>query len=223
MVTRGQTSRTIPKAKSRGTYNFWKRIFDLGFSISVLVLFSPLYLAIAFLIYLSSAGSVFYTQERVGKNGRLFYCIKFRTMMVGADRILQDLLDQCPQQKAEFQSSYKLKNDPRITAIGKWLRTTSLDELPQFWHVLRGEMSVVGPRPLVTEELARYSNAIDQVLTVKPGITGLWQVSGRNDIPYARRVQLDLYYARQHNLGLDLWIIFKTIAIVIFPKGNGAY
>ncbi len=223
MVTRGQTGRILPRNKTRVHYIPWKRLFDIGFSFSVLVLLSPLYLAIALLIYLSSSGSIFYSQQRVGKNGRLFSCIKFRTMMVGADRILQDLLDRCPQQKAEFQNCFKLKNDPRITPIGKWLRMTSLDELPQFWHVLTGEMSVVGPRPLVPEELGKYSDAIDQVLTVRPGITGLWQVSGRNDIPYARRVQLDLYYSRQHNLGLDLWIIFKTISVVIFPKGNGAY
>jgi len=223
MVTRGQFGQDRPKNKARGNYTFWKRIFDIGFSLSVLIFFSPLYLAIALLIYLSSSGSVFYSQERVGKNSQLFTCTKFRTMMVGADQILQDLLDQCPQQKAEFQSSFKLKNDPRITAIGKWLRMTSLDELPQFWHVLTGEMSVVGPRPLVPEELGKYGEAIDQILTVKPGITGLWQVSGRNNIPYVRRVQLDLFYSRHRNLGLDLWIILKTIAVVIFPKGNGAY
>lgn len=223
MVTRGQAGRILPRNKTRVNYFSWKRLFDIGFSLNVLILLFPLYLAIALLIYLSSSGSIFYTQQRVGKGGRLFSCIKFRTMMVGADRILQDLLERSPQQKAEFQSNFKLKNDPRITAIGKWLRMTSLDELPQFWHVLTGEMSVVGPRPLVPEELGKYGEAIDQVLTVRPGITGLWQVSGRNDIPYARRVQLDLNYSRQQNLGLDLWIIFKTIAVVIFPKGNGAY
>ncbi|AFY74460.1 glycosyl transferase possibly involved in lipopolysaccharide synthesis [Synechococcus sp. PCC 7502] len=223
MVTRGQTGRFLPRSKSRITAIPWKRAFDIGFSLSVLVLLFPLYLAIAALIYFTSSGSIFYRQQRVGKDGRIFSCIKFRTMMIGADQILQDLLEQCPHQKAEFESSFKLKNDPRITPIGKWLRLTSLDELPQFWHVLTGEMSVVGPRPLVVEELSRYGNAIDQVLSVRPGITGLWQVSGRNDLPYPRRVQLDLYYARHHNFGLDLWIVLKTVAIVIFPKGNGAY
>ncbi len=221
MVTRA--SKVIPRKKSKAVSVFAKRAFDIGFSACVLILFSPLYLFIALLIYLSSNGSVFYTQRRVGKNGKPFLCIKFRTMQVGADRILQDLLERHPHQKAEFQNCFKLKNDPRITFIGKWLRITSLDELPQFWHVLRGEMSVVGPRPLVSEELVRYGNNIEQVLAVKPGITGLWQVSGRNDLPYSRRVQLDLYYSRHHNLRLDFWIIFKTIAVVIFPKGNGAY
>ncbi len=248
MVTRGQTGRAIPtnqtkanqtkanqtkvnrakvnssiRTKSKAIYIPWKRLFDIGFSLAVLILLSPLYLVIAYSIYLSSSGSIFYSQQRVGKNGRLFSCIKFRTMMVGADQILQDLLDRSPEHKAEFEKYFKLKNDPRITPIGKWLRMTSLDELPQFWHVLTGDMSVVGPRPLVPEELTRYGNATDQVLSVRPGITGLWQVSGRNDIPYARRVQLDAYYSRNHNLVLDLWIIFKTISVVIFPGGNGAY
>jgi lipopolysaccharide/colanic/teichoic acid biosynthesis glycosyltransferase len=223
MVTRGQTGRILPKSKSRANSIPWKRFFDIGFSLSILILLSPLYLAIALLIYFSSPGPIFYSQQRVGKNGRIFSCIKFRTMMVGADQVLQDLLDRCPYQKAEFESCYKLKNDPRITPIGKFLRFTSLDELPQFWHVLTGEMSVVGPRPLVPEELCRYRSFIDQVLKVRPGITGIWQVSGRNDLSYAQRIKLDLYYSRHHNLGLDLLIIIKTIFVVIFPKGNGAY
>jgi len=228
MVTRGQTGRIIPVSRLKGhrsttKYFSWKRLFDIGFSLNVLVLLSPLYLAIAILIYFSSSGSVFYSQQRVGKNARIFSCTKFRTMVPGADQVLQDLLDRCPEYRAEFEENYKIKNDPRITPIGKWLRYTSLDELPQFWHVLTGDMSVVGPRPLVPEELIRYGNAIDQILTVRPGITGLWQVSGRNNISYQQRVLLDLHYSRLHNLVLDLVIIFKTIAIVLFPKGNGAY
>jgi len=223
MVTRGQTGRILPKSKSRVNSIPWKRFFDIGFSLSILILLSPFYLAIGLLIYFSSPGPVFYSQKRVGKNRKIFSCIKFRTMVVDADQKLQELLDRCPVQKAEFDNYFKLKNDPRITTIGKFLRLTSLDELPQFWHVLTGEMSVVGPRPLVPEELTRYGGAIDQVLKVRPGITGIWQVSGRNDLTYAERVRLDHYYSRHHNLGLDLLIVLKTIFVVICTKGNGAY
>lgn len=221
MVIRGQTRRV--SINTRADTATGKRLFDIVFSLSVLIILAPLYLVIASLIFFSSGGGVFYSQTRVGKNGKLFSCIKFRTMVPRADQVLQELLNNCPNSRAEFESSYKLKKDPRVTPIGKWLRLTSLDELPQFWHVLSGDMSVVGPRPLVPEELIRYGEAIEQVLTVRPGITGLWQVSGRNDIPYNRRVQLDLYYSRHHSWRLDLWIVLKTIRIVLFPKGNGAY
>jgi lipopolysaccharide/colanic/teichoic acid biosynthesis glycosyltransferase len=144
-------------------------------------------------------------------------------MVVNADRILTEMLNTCPISRAEYEDSFKLKDDPRITPIGRWLRVTSLDEFPQFWNVLLGDMSVVGPRPLVKEELPKYGSAIDKVLTIRPGLTGLWQVSGRNDIPYPRRVQIDVHYAKHHCFWMDLYIIVKTIGVVIFPKGNGAY
>jgi lipopolysaccharide/colanic/teichoic acid biosynthesis glycosyltransferase len=200
-----------------------KRIFDFLFSLAVLVIFSPVYILISLLIYLSSPGPILYRQRRVGKNGRLFTCMKFRTMIVGADKMLEQLLQSCPDCRAEFENTFKLKDDPRITPIGRWLRWTSLDEFPQFWNVLVGDMSVVGPRPLVPEELPKYGDAIDQVLSIRPGITGLWQVSGRNDIPYPKRIQIDVYYVRHHHFWLDAWIVLKTIGVVIFPKGNGAY
>ncbi len=200
-----------------------KRIFDFLFALTVLTLFFPLYLSLALLIRLSSPGPVLYRQRRVGRNGKSFSCMKFRTMVVDADLALEELLDRCPASKAEFEDSFKLKDDPRITSIGKWLRITSLDEFPQFWNVLVGDMSIVGPRPLVQDELPKYGEAIDEVLTIRPGITGLWQVSGRNDIPYDRRVQIDSRYVRRHSIWLDLEIIFKTVGVVIFPKGNGAY
>jgi lipopolysaccharide/colanic/teichoic acid biosynthesis glycosyltransferase len=144
-------------------------------------------------------------------------------MIHNADRLLPEMIAASPQLRQEFAEQFKLKHDPRITPIGKLLRVTSLDEFPQFWNVLKGEMSVVGPRPLVREELPKYGTAIDQVLTTKPGITGLWQISGRNDIPYERRVKIDFYYACRHNFWLDLWIVLKTIALVLLPKHNGAY
>ena len=202
---------------------FSKRLFDILFSLSVLVLFAPVYILIALLIALSSPGSVFYIQERVGKNRKPFRCLKFRTMVENADEILGEIMETCPHLRQEFQESFKLKHDPRITWIGKFLRITSLDEFPQFWNVLKGDMSVVGPRPLVLEELPKYGHHMDKILTIRPGITGLWQVSGRNDIPYPKRVQIDLYYVNFRNFWIDIWIMFKTIGIVIFPKNNGAY
>lgn len=202
---------------------FFKRSFDILFSLSVLILFSPVYLLLALLISLSSPGSVFYVQQRVGKNRKLFGCIKFRTMVTNADEMLTQMMETSPHLRQEFQDNFKLKHDPRITWIGHFLRVTSLDEFPQFWNVLKGDMSVVGPRPLVAEELHKYGRHMDKILTIKPGITGLWQVSGRNDIPYPRRVQIDLYYVNFKNFWTDLWIIIKTIGVVIFPKNNGAY
>ena len=203
--------------------NFIKRIFDIVFALFVLTIFSPVYLILMVLVAINSRGPIFYVQQRIGKNHQPFNCIKFRTMVDNADRMLDTIIEDSEQMREEFQDSFKLKQDPRITKIGKFLRLTSLDEFPQFWNVLKGEMSVVGPRPLVPEELPRYGRKINTVLQIKPGITGLWQVSGRNDIPYPRRVQIDVYYATSHDLLLDLWIVYKTIGVIIFPRNNGAY
>lgn len=203
--------------------DFAKRLFDIVFSLLVLILFSPVYVLLASLIAIGSPGPVFYRQKRIGKNYKPFGCIKFRTMVTNADEILRDMIETSPELRQEFEGNFKLKNDPRVTWIGRFLRVTSLDEFPQFWNVLKGDMSVVGPRPLVAEELFMYGRNIDKILTIKPGITGLWQVSGRNDIPYERRVQIDVYYVSFRNLWLDLWVIFKTIGVVIFPTNNGAY
>lgn len=202
---------------------FIKRMFDVLFSLTVLTLFAPVYLILIVLILISSPGPVFYIQKRVGKNFQHFNCIKFRTMVKNADQVLDTMLDQHPAMRREFEENFKLKHDPRITWIGKFLRLTSLDEFPQFWNVLLGDMSVVGPRPLVPDELPRYGDDIHEVLTIQPGITGLWQVSGRNDIPYHQRIKIDVYYVKHRNLWLDLDIIIKTISVVIFPKNNGAY
>ncbi len=203
--------------------NFTKRLFDIVFSLFILIVFSPVYFILMILIALDSPGSVFYIQKRVGKDYRLFNCIKFRTMVDNAEEILQTMRVNSPEINQEFQASFKLKQDPRITKIGNFLRLSSLDEFPQFWNVLRGDMSVVGPRPLVPEELHKYGERLDTVLKIKPGITGLWQVSGRNDIPYPKRVQIDVYYANSHNWLLDLIIVFKTIGVILFPRNNGAY
>ncbi|MBD1863336.1 MULTISPECIES: sugar transferase [Trichocoleus] len=202
---------------------FSKRLFDIGFSLAVLILFSPVYLLLVLLIAFSSPGPIFYVQERIGKNRQPFGCIKFRTMVENADEVLLKLLETSPDARQEFEENFKLKYDPRITWIGRFLRVTSLDEFPQFWNVLKGDMSVVGPRPLVEEELPRYGRYMDRILTIQPGITGLWQVSGRNDIPYHRRVLMDLYYVNCRSFSMDLWLIVKTIGVVVFPSKNGAY
>ena len=203
--------------------DFVKRVFDIVFALFMLTIFSPLYLILMILVALNSQGPIFYVQQRVGKNHRPFYCIKFRTMIDDADKALESIMQDSDQMREEFQASFKLKQDPRITRIGKFLRLTSLDEFPQFWNVLKGEMSVVGPRPLVPEELPKYGRRINTVLKIKPGITGLWQVSGRNDIPYPKRIKIDVYYATSHNWLLDLWIVYKTVGVIIFPRDNGAY
>lgn len=203
--------------------NFIKRLFDIVFALFILIVFSPLYFILTVLIAINSRGPIFYIQQRIGKNHQPFNCIKFRTMVHNADEVLMDMMQDSEQMRQEFKASFKLKQDPRITNIGSFLRLTSLDEFPQFWNVLKGDMSVIGPRPLVPEELSRYGRKINTVLKIRPGITGLWQVSGRNDIPYPKRVKIDVYYATSHNWLLDLWIVYKTIGVIIFPKNNGAY
>jgi lipopolysaccharide/colanic/teichoic acid biosynthesis glycosyltransferase len=200
-----------------------KRAFDIAFSLFVLTIFSPLYLILAVAIAISSPGPIFYAQERVGKNYKRFRCLKFRTMVNNADEMLASIMAESPQLQSEFADNFKLKDDPRITPIGKFLRLTSLDEFPQFWNVLKGDMSVVGPRPLVPEELQKYGNRMERVLSIRPGITGLWQVSGRNDIPYPQRVQMDVYYVSARSWLLDIWIIVNTIGVIVFTDDNGAY
>jgi lipopolysaccharide/colanic/teichoic acid biosynthesis glycosyltransferase len=200
-----------------------KRLFDIVFSLSVLILCAPIYLILAAAIACTSSGSIFYVQERVGKNYRHFGCIKFRTMVPNADRVLDEMMARSADLRQEFSENFKLKHDPRITKIGKFLRITSLDEFPQFINVLKGEMSVVGPRPLVPEEIEKYGTSIDKVLTIRPGITGLWQVSGRNDIPYAQRIRIDVSYVKRRNFWLDLRIVILTVAVMLMPKNNGAY
>lgn len=200
-----------------------KRIFDIVFSLSVLIFCAPVYLLLAGSIAVTSSGAVFFIQKRVGKNHQHFHCIKFRTMIPDADLHLEEMMAQSDALRQEFSVNFKLKQDPRITRIGKFLRITNLDEFPQFINVLKGEMSVVGPRPLVPEELERYGKDLDRVLTIRPGITGLWQVSGRNDLPYDERIRIDVSYVKDRNFWLDLKIVFKTIFLTVMTKNNGAY
>ena len=200
-----------------------KRSGDILFSLTVLTLGSPVFLALALLVKISSRGPVFYVQQRVGRDYRSFGCIKFRTMRRDADRILSRLLSESADLQEEFRNDFKLRNDPRITRLGRFLRRSSLDELPQFLNVLRGEMSLVGPRPIVRQELPRYGDRMEEVLAVRPGLTGLWQVSGRNNLSYDERVALDLRYARHRSVWLDLSIIARTIGVILDPRDRGAY
>ena len=200
-----------------------KRIGDIIFSLLVLTLGSPIFILIGILVKLSSPGAVFYIQKRVGRNYREFGCIKFRTMHKDADNLLPNLLEKYPLMRKEFEKDFKLRHDPRITKLGRFLRRSSLDELPQFFNVLKGEMSVVGPRPIVSNEINKYSLYMEEVISVRPGLTGLWQVSGRNNLSYKKRVELDLVYARNRNFILDLEIILLTLGVLLFPMDRGAY
>ncbi|WP_320677624.1 sugar transferase [Prochlorococcus sp. MIT 1300] len=200
-----------------------KRVGDVIFSVLVLTLGSPIFVLLAVLIKISSPGPIFYIQRRVGRDYKRFGCIKFRTMHVDADDVLSSVLESSPSMKAEFERDFKLRKDPRITTLGNFLRRSSLDELPQFINVVKGEMSIVGPRPIVDKELQRFGEFMDEIASVRPGLTGLWQVSGRNNLSYARRVKLDLAYARRRTFFLDLAIIMRTFGVLLFPMDRGAY
>ena len=197
-----------------------KRLFDIVGSISIIVILSPA------LIYIShkvkkDGGPAIYGHERIGKGGQSFKCLKFRSMVINSKEVLEKLLENNPEAKKEWDATFKLKNDPRITKIGGFLRRTSLDELPQLFNVLKGEMSLVGPRPIITAELERYNEEVDYYLLSKPGMTGLWQVSGRSDVDYETRVYLDAWYVKNWSMWNDIAILFKTIGVVL--KKDGAY
>jgi len=197
-----------------------KRTFDLLFSFLMLTLLLPVFLIIILFICISSKGSPVYSHERIGRGGKPFRCYKFRSMHADADSRLQELLNSNPKLKKEWETSRKLKNDPRVTSIGSFLRKTSLDELPQFWNVLKGDLSVVGPRPVVKEEIEKfYGRKATKILSIRPGLTGIWQTSGRNDTSYTNRVQMDEKYVDNHSILLDITLIAKTIPSMISSKG----
>ena len=207
----------------KSLYLLFKSFCDIFFSLTIIIIGSPLFLLIAILIKFSSRGPIFYLHKRVGKNFKPFYCIKFRTIHPEADDIFMNLLEKNEAIKQEFETTHKLRNDPRITTIGKFLRKTSLDELPQFLNVLKMDMSVIGPRPIVEKEINKYGNEINKVLSINPGITGLWQVSGRNNLSYKKRVYLDSLYVDTFNFLMDLRIIIRTFGVLLFPMDRGAY
>tara|TARA_Y100001968_G_C19297788_1_gene687500 strand:+ start:305 stop:982 length:678 start_codon:yes stop_codon:yes gene_type:complete len=202
---------------------FLKRTGDICLSLIVLTFGAPFLLLIAFLVKVSSPGPVFFVQQRIGRRYQCFGCIKFRTMRKDADFLLNDVLANSTSMRREFERDFKLRKDPRITPIGRLLRRSSLDELPQFINVLLGEMSVVGPRPIVYKEISRYGKYMKEVVSVRPGLTGLWQVSGRNNLSYNKRVELDLEYVRYRSIIMDIVIIIRTFAVLLFPMDRGAY
>ncbi|QXE07343.1 sugar transferase (plasmid) [Paraburkholderia sprentiae WSM5005] len=197
-----------------------KRTMDVCVASILLVLLLPVLVIIA-LAVMRDKGNAVYGHPRIGRGGRTFKCLKFRSMVMNSDKVLAELLATDPRARAEWERDFKLKNDIRITPVGRILRKTSLDELPQLWNVLRGEMSLVGPRPVVQKELVRYGRDVRYYLALKPGITGLWQVSGRNDVDYPTRVALDVKYAMNRSLAFDIGILLRTVKVV-FAK-DGAY
>ena len=213
------TIRTLPSQTD--AYRIGKRLVDLVIGILILPLIALLIAIIASLIYVTSGGPVFYRQTRIGQYGRKFKIIKFRTMHSRSDKVLHEFLESNPDAYHEWTLSHKLREDPRVTALGRFLRKTSLDELPQIWNVLRGEMSLVGPRPIVHAEREKYGDRFVFYTAVVPGITGLWQVSGRCDVAYDARVALDERYARDWNLLMDMVILCRTPRAVY--RGRGAY
>lgn len=197
-----------------------KRAVDFFGSFAIMLLLSPILLYLYYTVR-KDGGNAIYGHPRIGRDGKAFKCLKFRTMVVNSQEVLDELLKNDPEARAEWEKDFKLKNDPRITKVGKFLRKTSLDELPQLWNVLKGEMSLVGPRPIVTDELERYQENVDYYLMAKPGMTGLWQVSGRNDVDYDTRVYFDSWYVKNWSLWNDIAILFKTVNVVL--KRDGAY
>ncbi|MDX7607389.1 undecaprenyl-phosphate galactose phosphotransferase WbaP [Klebsiella quasipneumoniae] len=197
-----------------------KRAFDIFGSLAIIILLSPLLLYISRKVK-KDGGPAIYGHERIGKGGVPFKCLKFRSMVINSKEVLTALLESDPESKKEWDETFKLKNDPRITKIGGVLRRTSLDELPQLFNVLKGEMSLVGPRPIITAELERYNEEVEYYLLSKPGMTGLWQVSGRSDVDYETRVYLDAWYVKNWSMWNDIAILFKTISVVL--RKDGAY
>jgi len=197
-----------------------KRVLDILISSSALLAFAPLFLLIALLLKVTDRGPVLYRQPRVGFLSSAFGCFKFRTMVMDGDAVLARHFRDDPDAAREWAETRKLKRDPRVTAVGQVLRQMSLDELPQLWNVLRGDMSIVGPRPVVIEEITMYGSSAGHYLLTRPGLTGAWQVNGRNDVSYERRVSLDRDYVENWSFWKDIKIIVKTVPVVFAAKGT---
>ena len=202
--------------KNRRFYHLVKRMIDVVLSLFGLVLISPFVVIIAILIKIDSKGPVFFKHHRIGKNGKPFSMYKFRTMKDGAEAMINDFT---PEQLEEWNENFKLKDDPRITRIGKFLRKTSLDELPQLVNILRGDMSIVGPRPVIEVELEEYGNDKDEFLSIRPGLTGWWASNGRSEISYPERCSYELYYVRNESFWLDVKVMFLSVFSVFLHKG----
>lgn len=198
------------------TYLIIKRIVDVFLATIGLIFLLPFFLIIGIIIKIDSKGPVFFAHNRIGKNGKPFKMYKFRTMHKNAQEMIKDFTEE---QKREWQENYKLKEDPRITKVGNILRKTSLDELPQIWNIIKGDLSIIGPRPIVTDELKKYGKSKEKFLSVTPGLTGYWQANGRSDTTYEERMEMELYYVDHISWKLDIQIFFKTIISVIKKEG----
>ncbi|HKX07339.1 MAG TPA: sugar transferase [Stellaceae bacterium] len=212
--------RALGRAAKPPKLQWHKRLFDLVFGSALIVFLAPLMFIIAALVK-RDGGPVLYGHWRVGADRERFRCWKFRSMVVDADKVLAEVLGADPEARAQWERDFKLRSDPRITSIGRFLRTTSLDELPQLFNVLTGEMSLIGPRPIVVEEIERYGDAFRHYCACRPGMTGLWQVSGRTGVDYVRRVKFDEQYATSWSFLLDLAVLCRTVVVV--TQRSGAY
>lgn len=197
-----------------------KRTFDVMVATAMLLFALPAMFFIAVIMFSTDRGPILFSHERIGQNGKRFRCLKFRSMVVDSQEALRRHLELFPQARAEWEATQKLRDDPRITPLGRFLRVTSLDELPQLINVIKGDMSLVGPRPIVQDEVVRYADQIEHYAAVRPGITGLWQVSGRSDVDYEQRVQLDTLYVREWSFIGDLVIMLKTVKVVVLRTGS---
>ncbi len=197
-----------------------KQAFDIIVACLLIIVSSPFLIALYLIVFISTKGHPIFAHKRIGCHGKSFKVYKFRTMHLDANKRLQELLATSKESKQEWEKDFKLKNDPRITKIGKFLRKTSLDELPQLINVIKGEMSLVGPRPITQDEVKKYGEYFEYFTAVRPGVTGLWQVSGRNDVDYDERVQLDVWYVRNWSVELDIQILLKTVLVVLGRKGS---
>lgn len=206
---------------ARPYYRFIKRLFDILLIVGSCWISIPTMIITAGVVWLNDPGPIFFSHIRIGRNGKTFKCYKFRTMVVNANTKLREYLATNPEAKKEWENSYKLKDDPRITKVGHFLRKSSLDELPQLFNVLKGEMSLVGPRPIIRTEIRKYGDYIQDFYLVRPGITGVWQVSGRSDTTYDERVRMDSWYVHNWSVWIDIVYLVKTILVVI--KRKGAY
>ena len=206
----------IPKESS--SYMFCKRLIDIIGSLAGIILLSPIFLIVAIAIKVEDPrGKIIFGHKRVGKDGKLFPCLKFRSMFANAEEMKKNFT---PAQKKEYAETFKLKDDPRITKVGKFIRKTSLDELPQLFNILKGDMTIVGPRPIVTDELKYYGEYDKYYMAVKPGLTGLWQVSGRSDTSYDERVELDMEYIKARTIAKDIYIMIMTVVKVLKREGS---
>jgi lipopolysaccharide/colanic/teichoic acid biosynthesis glycosyltransferase len=196
------------------------RVAHVSLALMLLIVFLPVMLIVALAVALHDGGPAIFAHRRIGRNGRSFNCLKFRSMAVDAETRLEELLARDPDACAEWERDHKLRDDPRVTRLGDFLRRSSLDELPQLWNVVRGDMNLVGPRPIVEAERPKYGHRFEAYCAVRPGLTGLWQVKGRNDTSYRARVAMDTLYARRRSLTLDAYILVMTVPAVLSSRGS---